>query len=178
MSSDLRCGSGLRCILLAGRGFILCRLLPEGCWKPSVKLLLMETKRQSSWDPSRASEIDSIKVLPKLCFQHPLLKFQLDENNNNNNTVFRRRASCGLQIHLRSATSVCRESSQDCWWQGSHTPRNHHCNLHLNSGTPGTCPAGLILSETFGRDRLINRCGSEVTCGFHPESDFDGKERT
>lgn len=36
--------------------------------------------------------------------------------------------------------------------------------------------ADLTLPETYGKDRLKNRFGSEVTCGVHTESDFGGKE--
>lgn len=83
VSSDVRRrGSGLRYMLVARHRFILCLLLPEGGQKPLVKLLLMETDRQSSCDPSRGSEVDLIRysksTLHSPSFQHPLLEFQVE----------------------------------------------------------------------------------------------------
>lgn len=97
-----------------------------------------------------------------------------------NNTGFRHGppATCRSAHALPPVSLENEVSSAGFWWQGLHTPRNQHCTLRVNSDAPGTCLPGLIRTVPYGRDTLVNRFGTEVTCCSHTESDFGGKENS
>lgn len=143
----------------------------------SRKLLLIKTDMQSSGTQAEAQNL----VLTKALQQHSL--FLALSNNFSLNSRWRktpldtRLPTASRSAHTLPPASVRNEvSSAGLPMARLYTPRNHYCDLHLNSGDPRTCLSGLILTVTHGRDTPVNRFGSEVICGFHPESDFGGKE--